>query len=217
MATPKRRPGKFDYIRQPKKRAFLVAFSKCGTVGKAARAAKIDRTNHPLWMHKDAKYAAAFAVATEEAADVLEEEARRRAVDGMLRFKFDKGEPIKDPRTGDPYYEIEYDTTLLIFLLKGMKPEKYRERLSVHQLVAQMDPKALSVLRQELLTRESSIMQAALALSSNDPKQQDGGDVRSDGNGQSRPEDPLSLFAARGVHGPGGNGSGNGSDQAGHD
>jgi hypothetical protein len=46
-----------------------------------------------------------------------------------VRYKFLKnGKPIVHPVTHEPYYELEYSDTLLIFLLKGIRPEKYRER-----------------------------------------------------------------------------------------
>ena len=35
------------------------------------------------------------------------------------------------PETGEQYAECDYSDTLLIFLLKGNRPEKYRERLNV--------------------------------------------------------------------------------------
>lgn len=67
-------------------------------------------------------------MALEQAADNFEAEAKRRAIDGMVRFKFKRnGEPLLDPRTNQPYYELDYSDTLLIFMLKGMRPQKYRE------------------------------------------------------------------------------------------
>lgn len=85
-------------------------------------------------MMKDENYRKCFEEATDEAADLLEEEARRRAVEGVFRFKFDKnGNPLVDPRTSEPYQELEYSDTLLIFLLKGARPEKFCDRQRVFQ------------------------------------------------------------------------------------
>ena len=80
----------------------------------------------------------AFAKAWEEAMDVscdlLEEEARRRAYEGLERKKFNRsGKPIKDPATRRQYVEREYSDTLLIFLLKAHRPDKYRENFR-HEL-----------------------------------------------------------------------------------
>ena len=92
------------------------------------------RTKRPtvyFWKESDEEFAAAMATAAEQAADRLEQEARRRAVEGLRRVKFGKGgEPLIDPETLKPYTELEFSDTLLIFLLKGIRPEKYRERVS---------------------------------------------------------------------------------------
>jgi hypothetical protein len=95
-------PAEFACILHPKKRAFLIAFAGVGVIKQAAEAAGISRQSHFDWMGKDAIYAAAFARAGDAATDSLEAEARRRAFEGS--------------------------DTLLIFMLKGALPGKYRER-----------------------------------------------------------------------------------------
>lgn len=112
-------PKKADRSVHLKKRAFLAAYVKTGTVTGAATAAKIGRTSHYEWL-KDKQYADAFAGAKEEASDALEQEARRRAIDGVLEPVYYQGELVGRVR--------RYSDTLLIFLLKGNKPDKYRER-----------------------------------------------------------------------------------------
>ena len=110
-------------IRHPKKRAFLSALAKTGNVTKAAQASGIFRTTHYDWLQDDTdgSYAAAVKDAMAEAADLLEEEARRRAVEGWEEPVWYQGEQVGIVR--------KYDSTLLIFLLKGAWPEKYgRER-----------------------------------------------------------------------------------------
>ena len=110
--------------RRKKQNSFLKAFSESGNITKAAKIAKIDRKLHYFWMDEDPEYPAKFRDAQEKAADVLEEEARRRAVDGVEHaVGWHKGEPGG--------YEQQYSDTLLIFLLKGARPEKYRERYEV--------------------------------------------------------------------------------------
>lgn len=103
-----------------KQRAFLNAFAECGNVSQAAKAAKIPRMSHYQWIHDD-EYKAAFDDAKQEANDSLEAEARRRAVEGV-------DEPVG-------WYQGEaggvirrYSDILLMFLLKGAMPEKYRDR-----------------------------------------------------------------------------------------
>ncbi len=129
-ATKSKSP--FRDIAHLKKRAFLGAYAECGSVAKAAKTAGISRRSHQLWMKASGPgadaYREAFAEAHEMACDMLEAEARTRAVEGTRRYKFYRGRPILDPRTGEPYFEHDYSDTLLIFLLKGARPEKYRER-----------------------------------------------------------------------------------------
>lgn len=122
--------GEFDWldgyeITHPKKRAFLAAFAELGTVTHAADAAKITRKTHYLWMKDDDSeiYKAAFEDAQHHACDSLEREARRRAVHGTDKPVFHQGIECGTIR--------EYSDTLLIFLMKGAMPEKYRDRAEV--------------------------------------------------------------------------------------
>lgn len=109
-------------------KAFLAAYAECGNITLAAKMAKIDRTQHYRWL-ADPDYASQFQDAEEQAVEMLEKEARRRAIEGLRKKKFDKnGQPVIDPETGEQYVEHEYSDSLLIFLLKGARPEKYRDR-----------------------------------------------------------------------------------------
>lgn len=104
-------------------RAFLAAYVELCSLTRAAASSEQSRTNHYRWLRENEEYAAAFRVAKEEAADSLEDEAVRRAYEG-----------VEKPVTiaGERDIIREYDTTLLIFLLKGMRPEKYRENRNVY-------------------------------------------------------------------------------------
>ncbi len=130
-------------IATPKKRAILAAYCVTANITLAAKAAGIHRCCHYNWMQSDEQYVEAFARCKEIAADTLESEAIRRAKDGVERLKFHQGVLIHVPaRDADgnqmfdddgepmlvPYVEHEYSDVLLIFLLKGLMPEKYRER-----------------------------------------------------------------------------------------
>lgn len=105
------------------KEKFLAGFGQIATVTGACEHAGIGRQTHYNWLEDDADYAAAFGHAKEEANDRLEGEARRRAVAGTEEPVFYQGEEISKIR--------RYSDTLLIFLLKGAKPETYRERHEV--------------------------------------------------------------------------------------
>jgi len=89
-------------IAHPKKRAMLSALSQTGNVSAAARAAGIARRTHYDWLASDPSYGPAVDQAMEEAADVLEAVARKRAIVGS--------------------------DLLLIFLLKAIRPAKFRDR-----------------------------------------------------------------------------------------
>ena len=116
-------------MKQMNYRGFLRALSTTGNVTAACRAAKVPRCSAYKHREEDPEFAAAWDEALDEAADRLEEEARRRAVEGVLQKKFTKGgEPIIDPETGEQYVEHVYSDTLLTLLLKAHRPEKFRER-----------------------------------------------------------------------------------------
>lgn len=115
---------------------FLKAYRKTGSITAAAEAAKIDRSMHYRRYKADPKYRKAFDDAKEEAIGVLEDAALRRAVEG-------EEEPViwqgmlctwKDEKTGQSHVLTvnKKSDSLLQFLLRGAKPEKYRERHQVN-------------------------------------------------------------------------------------
>ena len=107
----------------PKKARFLKAYATVCQVTLAARMAGIDRGTHYDWLQKDPEYRAKFERAQEVAIQALEDEAVRRAYEGVERPVYQGGEKVGVIR--------EYSDTLLIFLLKGLRPAKYRERYDV--------------------------------------------------------------------------------------
>ncbi len=62
-----------------KKRALLAAFRETGNVRLACETAGVGRSSHYRWLEADAAYQEAFELAKEDAADILEAEARRRS------------------------------------------------------------------------------------------------------------------------------------------
>jgi len=98
---------------------FLEAYAKIATITGACAATQIGRRTHYHWM-RDAAYKARWHEADTEATERLEQEARRRAMVGTEKPVFYKGQVCGHIR--------EYSDVLLIFLLKGRKPEVYRER-----------------------------------------------------------------------------------------
>jgi hypothetical protein len=93
-------------ITQPKKirqAAFLSTFRACANITKAAAAIGIERKTHYDWLENDEAYREEFKATMLTAAHVLEEKALKLALE-------------------------DENPTMIIFLLKGALPDKYRER-----------------------------------------------------------------------------------------
>jgi len=135
--------------RHPKKRAsqakFLAALVQTGgNIVRAAAAAGIERSQHYMWLARDAAYPEMFSTAWEQAMDTLEAEAARRAYEGVPEPVFRNGRRALDvavdetgaikrnATTGEPIAIPaairRYSDTLLIFLLNGNRSGKYRQR-----------------------------------------------------------------------------------------
>lgn len=84
-----------------KREQFLAALRSNGTVFSACKAAGIGRATAYEWRTDDEAFRAAWDEALDDATDLLEDVAIRRAADGS--------------------------DTLLIFLLKARRPEQYRD------------------------------------------------------------------------------------------
>lgn len=93
-----------DKNRQHKRDRFLSAFSECGNISEAARISKCNRTLHYEWL-EDPEYVKQFQDAKEQAIEQLELVARTRAT-------------------------LSSDL-LLIFLLKSLRPETYKDRREI--------------------------------------------------------------------------------------
>lgn len=98
--------------------AFLAAFAVSGQIAKAAKDAGVDRGAHYDWLRHD-WYREAFAAAQTKAGDSLEDEATRRAHEGVLQAEWYQGKACGTKRV--------YSDGLMMFLLRGLKPEKFRQ------------------------------------------------------------------------------------------
>lgn len=114
-ATPKKRKrSKPDWAP-----AFLRRLAETSNIKAACAAAGICRSTAYRRRDSDAAFAQAMAEALDDSVDDLELEARRRAYEGCERPVFHQGSQCGTVR--------EYSDTLMIFLLKAHRPEKYRE------------------------------------------------------------------------------------------
>ena len=86
-----------------RKTAFLAALSKGWSVSRAAQEAGVDRTTVYKWRDRSKTFAAQWREAVENGTDLLEDIAHKRAFEGS--------------------------DTLLIFMLKARRPEKYKDRV----------------------------------------------------------------------------------------
>jgi hypothetical protein len=120
----------------PRILAFLAAYRLTASVTRAAKAARVDRHAHYRHLERSASYKLAFAAAGVEAGQTLEDEAVRRAVEGVVRPVMYHGKPVLIPVNPKqlrgkkkPLLEHEYSDTLLLALLRAKKPAEYRERV----------------------------------------------------------------------------------------
>ena len=117
-----RRPSPTRATRRAEQQAaFLAAYARIATVKDAAQVAGIGRRTHYDWLEAEAAYAARFEEARLDATDGLLREARRRAVVGVQEPVFYRGEAVGTV--------TKYSDVLLIFLLKGLLPQMFRDRV----------------------------------------------------------------------------------------
>ena len=103
-----------------RRETLLLALEESANVSKACKKAKISRNAAYQWREEDAEFSAAWDAALDRGTDALEDEAVRRAAEGTLKPVFYKGEKCGSIR--------EYSDTLLMFMLKARRPEKFKER-----------------------------------------------------------------------------------------
>ena len=103
-----------------KQTKFLEILAQTGRVADSARAVGFTTT---AFLHKirreDEDFAEAWDQAIDAAGDVLEAEAIRRAHDGVVDDVYYKGEVVG--------HKLLYSDQLIMFLLRGMRPEKYNK------------------------------------------------------------------------------------------
>ena len=118
-------------VRRSWKPLFLDTLRGTGNVRLSARNANVTRQVVYRARDRSAKFRADWDEALEEARELLEAEARRRAAIGVDEPVFYKGEGVGHIR--------KYSDTLLMFLLKAHWPEKFRENVSIDQRVSGRD------------------------------------------------------------------------------
>lgn len=108
--TPKRDGSFLDALRDG-----LSVTAACVDAGIARRTAY-------EWREADEEFRQAWDEAVEEGTDRLEDEAKRRARDGVTEPIYYKGMKVGEVQ--------RHSDTLMIFLLKARRPDKYKDRIA---------------------------------------------------------------------------------------
>lgn len=120
--APKTRAKAVPKSRKDWKPAWLEAFRKTGMVTAACRETGVGRRT-VYNARVDEEFAAAWDEVEHETTDAMEREAFRRAVEGTTEPVVSAGKHVTDVQ--------KYSDTLLIFMLKSRRPEKFRENVKV--------------------------------------------------------------------------------------
>ena len=135
---------------EPRQDAFLEALAEIGRADLAAEKIGIQRETVYKWRRRDPEFVKRMDAARREASLILEDEAKRRAVDGVEEPVFYLGQECGAIR--------RYSDTLLIFLLKCNNPEKFRD--IVHNEHTGKDGGAIELKAAELSDAELLVIAA---------------------------------------------------------
>ena len=102
---------------------FLTALENGHSVRMACSMARYARRSVYRWRGEDPDFAGRWTTAVQMAGDLLEEEADRRGRDGYDTLVFHQGEVCGTKR--------KYADGLLLARLKAIRPEQYRERITL--------------------------------------------------------------------------------------
>lgn len=117
--------------------AFLEALGKTGNVRLSCGHAQISRNSAYATRARDQGFAEQWDDAIDEAVDILEQECRRRAIQGVERERWVR---VGSDEDGRPKFkqvvEREFSDNLLMFLLKAHRPDKFRDNFDFKSMVA---------------------------------------------------------------------------------
>ena len=102
---------------------FLAALRKGYSVAHACRLLRVSRVTVYKYRRENEAFRLEWEDAVQEGTDLLEDEVRRRALVGVKEPVFQKGIEVGQV--------TRYSDALLIFLLKGRRPEKFRDNVDL--------------------------------------------------------------------------------------
>lgn len=119
-------PGADTPASYPKGReGFLQLLEETANVSKACELTAYPRRTAYEHRMRDPEFAKAWEAALETGTDALEDEAIRRAYQGISKAVYYGGKLVG--------YAREYSDTLLIFMLKARRPERFKDRHEIRQ------------------------------------------------------------------------------------
>lgn len=110
---------------------FIRALGDLGSPAAAAREAEINVRTAYARRRQNEAFREAWDEAIDRCTDLMEAEAKRRAVDGWDDPVYSGGQRIGMIR--------RYSDQLLMFLLKANRPEKYRDNYDITKLARQIN------------------------------------------------------------------------------
>lgn len=105
------------------KDAFIENLTLTGLEREARVHAGVSLAKYRKALDDDPDFAEQVQEAKERAVDRLESEARRRAVEGVTRHVYYKGEVVGE--------QTDYSDSLLMFLLKANRPDKFGDKTTL--------------------------------------------------------------------------------------
>ena len=103
------------------KKKFIELYPEHGNIGDTLKVIGLkSRNSFYDWEKNDPEFKSAFEDVKKNYVETLEREADRRAVEGVNKPVYQQGKLVGTVK--------EYSDTLLIFRLKALAPDKYRER-----------------------------------------------------------------------------------------
>lgn len=125
--------------RMNREEAFFAMLREGASVRRACAAAGMARSTAYRRRADDPDFARAWDDAVEDGTDHLEDEMVRRAVEGIDKPVFYKGEPVGHVRV--------YSDTLLMFTLRARRPDKFKDRVAAEHSGKDGAPLTVNILR----------------------------------------------------------------------
>jgi len=151
------------------------------TFDEVSEAMEVDRNRlraqHRLWYDSDDNYRAKFDEVEEAAFERTLRAIRKRGIEGVVRKKFHRGDPLLDPETGEQYEEREFSDSLLLAYAKLQRPDAFKEQQDLR--VEHSGGASLQVIMEEIhsdpdyveFIRQRTLGKAADPSDSRDPLQ----------------------------------------------